>query len=191
MNNPSLDFTCEKCGNTWHGVPGLDVTVGVLVLARSWYELEIEKDYDMAIVLAATALDCELSSVYCKWKGINAPRADTPFTPEECEGELRAMGNVADKIGEISGVLYAGGIERFVADSQSWKQTINGQFPSLHLGSLATTFQQAVFWPRNRVLHQGAAGHTRDDAAKCYSIAEVGIRILKDMDKAKVRSQGL
>src|SRR5487761_568897 len=47
-----------------------------------------------------------------------------------------------------------------------WKKTIGEGFPSLHQGSLATNFQRAVFWPRNKVLHHGTASHTRDDAAR-------------------------
>jgi len=185
LSAPKLDFTCAECGQTWYGIRGLDLTVGLLILARSWHELEFEKDYDMAIVLAAAALDCELSWLYSKWKKFEALGADTAFSPEACEEELRRMRKVADKIREVSRMLYQGGIEQFVVDSGSWKETINGRFPGLHLGSLATDFQETVFRPRNRVLHQGKADHTRDDAAKCYSIAELGIRILKDMDKAR------
>jgi hypothetical protein len=191
LSDPSLDFTCEKCGKTCYGVPDLDATVGALILARSWHELEVEKDYDMAIVLAATALDCELSWLYCKWKKVEAMDVGTPFRPESCEEELRAMGNIADKISKVSRMLYPCGIEKFVADSDSWKGMIIDAFPGVGLGSLATDFQRTVFWPRNKVLHQGEANHTREDAAKCYGIAELGIRILKDMDKAKVRSEGL
>jgi hypothetical protein len=185
LNNPSLDFTCEKCGSTCYGVSGLDVTVGVLILVRSRHELEIEKDYDMGIVLAATAFECELSWLYCKWRGIEAMGANAALSPEDCEKELRAMGSVADKITKVSGMLYQGGIEKFVADSASWSGTVNGKRPSLHIGWLAKDFQQTVFWLRNKVLHQGQANHTREDAAKCCSIAELGIRILKAMDNER------
>ena len=185
LSDPSADFTCSQCGNTCYGVPDLDVTVGVLILARSWYELEIEKDYDMAIVLAATALDCELSWLYCKWKKIDALGVGTGFSVEACEDELRRLGNVADKIEGVSEMLYQGGIERFVADSASWRDTVNDGFSSLHSGSLAKDFQESIFWPRNRVLHQGQANHTAKDAERCYSIAELGIQISKDMDKAR------
>lgn len=189
LNNPSLRFTCTECGQTWHEVPGLGQTVGVLILDRSGYELEIEKDYDMAIVLAAAALDCELSLLYCKWKGIEANRAGASFTPEVCEEELRSLANIVNKIKKVSGMMYQGGIEAFVGSSTEWSATIKSRFPSLHIGSLEIDFQKIVFRPRNRVLHQGYADHTEEDASKCYSIAELGIRILKDMDK--LRAEGL
>lgn len=189
LNNPSLRFTCTQCGQTWHEVPSLDQTVGVLILARSGYELEIEKDYDMAIVLAAAALDCELSLLYCKWKGFEANRASASFTPEVCEEELRCLANIVNKIKKVSGMMYEGGIEAFVANSTEWSETIENRFPSLREGSLAKGFQETVFWPRNGVLHQGSTDHTEAQASTSYSIAELGIRILKDMDKAKLRQE--
>lgn len=192
LSDPSLGFRCTKCRSTSYGIRALDATVGMLMLVRSWHELKIEKDYDMAIVLAATALDCELSYLFCKWRRIAALKADSPFSQEDCEGKLRDIrGGIAGKIDEVSGMLHRGGIESFVADSTEWSAAIKSRFPSLHANSLARDFQLTVFWPRNRVLHQGSADHTQVQASKCYSIAELGIGILKEMDKAKLRSSGL
>lgn len=184
LNDPTLDFTCEKCCNTWYGVSGLDVTVGVLLLARSWNELEAEKDYDMSIVLAAAAFDCELSWLFCKWKKIEALGSGRAFAPGDCDKELRRVGNVAEKITKVSMTLCGSSIERFVDESSQWKKTLK-KIPSLHAQPLAEAFQRAVFWPRNEVLHQGQATHTQKDACRCYSIADLGIRILKAMDKAR------
>lgn len=185
LSDPTADFTCVKCRVPCTSIPSLDVTVGVLLLARSWHELEIEKDYDMAIVLAAMALECELSRLYCKWKEVEA--LDTgPFDLEQSEEELRKMGSVAEKITKVSAFVCEGGIEAFAAASDKWK-TISNRFPTLHLGSLAIDFQREVFWPRNTVLHQAKTGKTKDEADSCCSIAEVGIHILKDIDKARLR----
>jgi predicted transcriptional regulator len=159
--------------------------VGVLILARSYNELNVEKDYDMAIVLAAMAFECELSRLYRKWKEVEAPNTGT-FDLEKSEEELRKMGSVAEKITNVSTFLCAGGIEAFVESSDKWKKTIGEGFSSLHQGSLAADFQRAVFWPRNKVLHHGTASHTRDEAARCCSIAWLGLHILKEMDKAKL-----
>lgn len=191
LSDQSADFTCAKCGRTSYGIPGLGVTVGFLILARSWHEFEVEKDYDMTIVLAATALDCELSLLYQKWKEVDAVGNGTTLDTEAFERELRGMGSVADKITKISEFLYVGGIETFVASSQQWTNKIQKDFPSLRLGSLATDFQRTVFWPRNAVLHQGKADHTKGEAARCYSIAWLGIQVLKEMDKSKFAALGL
>jgi|SRR5579872_674797 len=185
LNDPIADFICENCKSNCTGIPSLDVTIGDLILARSYSELNVEKDYDMAIVLAAMAFECELSRLYCKWKEVEALNTGT-FDLEKNEEELRKMGSVAEKIIKISAFVCDGGIEAFAAASDKWKMTISNDSPTLHLGSLATDFQRAVFWPRNKVLHRGNASHTRDEAAKCYSIAWLGIQVLKEMDKAKL-----
>lgn len=185
LNDPTADFICERCKSNCTGIPSLDVTIGDLILARSYSEFSVEKDYDMAIVLAAMAFECELSRLYCKWKEVEALNTGA-FDLEESEEELRQMGSVAEKIIKISAFVYDGGIEAFAAASDKWKKSIGEDFPSLHLGSLARDFQRTVFWPRNKVLHQGKANHTRDEAARCYSIAWLGIQILKEMDKARL-----
>lgn len=185
LNNPTADFICEKCKSNCTGIPSLDVTIGVLILARSYNELNAEKDNDMAIVLAAMAFECELSRLYRKWKEVEALNTG-PFDLEKSEDELRNMGSVAEKIIKISAFVYDGGIEAFAAASDKWKKTISNDFPALHLGSLSKDFQREVFWPRNAVLHQGKTGHTNAEATSCYSIAWLGIHILKEMDKAKL-----
>ena len=185
LDATSLDWICEKCGAAQVIVFDLDLTVGWLMLARSWYELSVEKDNSMAIVLAATAFDSELSRLFCKWTQIKGRGPTLPFSLEDCEKKLRAFRTIAVKIEGVSRLLYPGGIEAFVCSSPVWSKEINDDFPSLHIGSLAKDFQETVFWPRNKVLHAGYAQHPEDEASKCYSVADIGLRILKDMDRAK------
>ena len=188
LNDAAADFMCPKCNSNCTGIPGLDVTIGILLLHRSNYELEVEKDYDMAIVLAAAAVECELSCLYCKWKEVEALGTSEPFDADACEEELRRMGRVTDKIINISSFLYSGGIESFVQSSDKWKKTISEGFLGLRLESFAMDFQRAVFWPRNAVLHQGKSGKTKDEALSCCRIAWLGVHILKEMDKAKLHA---
>lgn len=185
LNDPTADFVCEKCKSNCTGIPSLDVTIGDLILARSCNELNVEKDYDMAIVLAAMALECELSRLYFKWREVEALNTG-PFDLEKSEEELREMGSVAKKMTKVSAFVCGGGIEAFAGASDKWKKIISNDFPTLHLGSLPTDFQREVFWPRNEVLHRGKTGHTKDEATSCCSIAWLGVRILKEMDKAKL-----
>jgi hypothetical protein len=145
----------------------------------------------MAIVLAATAFESELSRLFCKWTRIKEIGANRGFSQEDCENKLRAFRTIAAKIEGVSKLLYPGGIEGFLGSSLEWSKTINDDFPSLHIGSLARDFQETVFWPRNKILHAGYPGHTEQEARKCYSIVYLALRILKDMDKAKRRAEKL
>jgi hypothetical protein len=165
------------------------MTVGVLILDRSRYELSVERDYSMAIVLAAAAFESELFRVFCKWTQINQMRSDPNATHLDCEKELRASRGIADKIERVSKLLYRGGLAAFVASSPARVKDISNA--SLHVGSLAKDFQEMIFRPRNKILHQGYAEHTEADASKCCDIAYLGLRILQDMDKAKLLEQKL
>ena len=147
LSDQSADFTCAKCGRTSYGIPGLGVTVGFLILARSWHEFEVEKDYDMTIVLAATALDCELSLLYQKWKEVDAVGNGTTLDTETFERELRGMGSVADKITKISEFLYVGGIETFVASSQQWTNKPRKTFRVFDLARWRQTSNEQFFGP--------------------------------------------
>ena len=191
LDTSSPDFTCTQCGHQHVKVFDLDLTIGFLLLERSRYELSVEKDYSMAIVLAALAFESELSRLFCKWTRIKQIGRDPVVIEEECERNLRSFGNIAGRIEGVSQMLYSGGIEPFVSSSPEWTKNINNDFPSLQVGSLAKDFQKTVFWPRNKILHAGYAKHTHEDAAKCYSIAYLGVRILQDMDKLKRKVEKL
>lgn len=62
------------------------------------------------------------------------------------------------------------------------REDISKGFKSIRVGTLAADFQQHLFWPRNKVLHWGDAKNSCEGAAKCYSIANLGLTILREMD---------
>jgi hypothetical protein len=47
---------------------------------------------------------------------------------------------------------------------------------------LAEDFQRHLFWPRNIVLHWGDPKYSYEEAAKVFSIAQLGLRILREMN---------
>lgn len=70
LDQSSFEWTCRKCGHLHPSFLPLDFTIGPKLLYRSLYELQIEKDYSLSIVLSATGLDSELSRLFLKWKSI-------------------------------------------------------------------------------------------------------------------------
>jgi len=70
----------------------------------------------------------------------------------------------------------------FVTSKTHLREQISKGFTSIKIGSLAADFQGHLFWPRNRVPHWGDAKNSYQDAAKCYSIANLGLTILREMD---------
>jgi hypothetical protein len=185
LDATTFDWTCHKCGFHHPSFLGLDVTIGFLILGRSRYELCIERDFSMAIVMAAMAFDSELSRLFGKWKQIDTGKAGKVFDREECERELRDFKTINRKIDEVSKLLVGKGVDDFVSSCAELYETISIRFKSIRIGSLPEDFQRQLFWPRNKVLHWGDAKNSYEDAARCWSIANLGLLILRRMDEER------
>jgi hypothetical protein len=182
LDATSVEWTCENCGSENSGFFDPDVTIGVLLLERSGHEIRTERDYSMGIVMAAMALDTELSRLFGKWKEIDAIKAGLHFDREECEKELRNFRTIDQKIEAVSYLLVRKGIDEFVSTRPKLADVISTGSKSIRLGSLAKDFREHLFWPRNKILHWGDVRHSSEDAARCYSLADCGLRILREMD---------
>jgi hypothetical protein len=184
LNDDSPAWVCSK-GHHNQGMFALDFTVGYKILAKSEYELSARRDFSMSIVFSAMSFECELSRLFGKWTNIESNLANgIGIKDEEIEGRLRKMG-VDQRIEAICRLMSPLGLNAFVSGTNDLKDAIVNRFPSLTIGSLATDFQQTVFWPRNRILHFGYTEYSEPDAARCYSIASIGLQILSQLDKAK------
>lgn len=185
LDQTSFDWTCPKCGTRHPSLFGLNVTMGFLILERSRYELLNEKDYSMGIVMAAMAFDTELSRLFGKWKQIDSENAGKQFDREKCEEELRGFRTVSAKIDGVADFLVKRTMQEFVNSCPELREGISKNFKSIRIGSLVRDFQEQLFWPRNRILHWGDAGCSYEDAARCWSIANQGLQILRKMDEQR------
>ncbi len=185
LDQSSFDWTCKKCGHLHPSFLPLDFTIGPKLLYRSLYELQIEKDYSLSIVLSATGLDSELSNLFFKWTRIADGLAGRKFDEEACEKALLKFGNFIYKMTGVTELLHpGGGIEAFVSSSAEFTDALT-RFPSLNQGSLAVDFHKTVFKPRNKILHQGVANFSEPDANKVWTIADLGLKMLLAMDIEK------
>jgi hypothetical protein len=137
----------------------------------------------MAVVFAAMAFESELSQLFGKWKEIECIMPGTTFHREECESELRNFVSIDRKIEGVSQFLVGSGIDDFVRSRPELEGQISRNFKSVRVGSLAADFQKQLFWPRNSVLHWGGARYSYEDAARCFTFAELGLQILREMDR--------
>jgi len=94
------EWAFENCGSENSGFFDPDVTIGVLLLERSGHEFRAERDYSMGIIMAAMALDTELSRLFGKWKEIDANRAGLPFDREAIDQQ-----NYATQAEEITNLV--------------------------------------------------------------------------------------
>ena len=179
LSKTEIKDTCT-CGNQFSYLLGSEITIGTRILERSKYEFKINEDYSLSIVFSAMSFECELSSMYVKWGNISKNKSD-----QELEEFLRKLGNIQDRIQELSKLMFSVSFEKFVQDNSDLYAQIKGGFKSLCVENLAESFQKKLFWPRNKVLHSGYSDYTSDDAKRCLNIAELGLRIFDKMDKHK------
>lgn len=185
LDTTSFDWMCDNCGMKHPSFFGTDVTMGYKILERSRTEY-FERDYSMSIVLAAMAFECELSRLFGIWRKIDAEMAGGVFNQDACERELRELGSIDRRIDAVSHLLVSKTMDEYVQPIEEFHEPIEQRFPSLHVGSLPRDFQEALFWPRNSVLHWGDTSRTEQDAARCFSIAQMGLSILTSMNRERV-----
>ena len=182
LNDTDVKSTC-KCGNRFSYSLGSEFTIGERILERSKYELLINEDYNLSIIFSAMAFECELSHLYFKWGSISNNISD-----QELEKSLRKFGNIKNKIQKASKLIYSAGFEKFIRNDSKLFNNIKNDFPSLDVDKLIESFQQQLFWPRNRVLHLGYSKYKEDDAKRCFNIAKLGLQIFDRMNKYKSNS---
>jgi len=187
LHETLLNEKCPGCGYEQTSLIITNITIGEKLLERSRFELSEKHDYTLSIVFSATAFECELSDCYYKWRlSKSIDRLEAPPSDEEIEEMLRRFYNIVAKIEGASKFACPDGFAGFVKSVNELKNTVNENFPSLNVDSLAKSFQEKLFWPRNRILHSGKTDQYQEsDAIKCFNIARLGIEILKQMDKKK------
>jgi hypothetical protein len=82
------DLQCSACGTAFWFVRPLGNFVGTRILGRASAELQ-NKDFTLAIVLSAIAVECELARLFMKWNEVDlldtrrATQADTDAWSEK------------------------------------------------------------------------------------------------------------
>ena len=181
LDEHEISSVCE-CGRDISAVLA-NFTVGQKLLERSRYEFVQNCDYSLTIVFAATAMECEVSRLYFKWKRANALFYQDVPTDEELEEALRKLPNIADRIDEVAKLMHPAGLHGFIASDPELVKMISIGFSKLDLSNLSTSFQKVLYWPRNRILHLGYSKYDSAEATYCYNTAALGIHLLNLLDQ--------
>ncbi len=179
LHDTEVSGNCP-CGNRLSYCFSNDITIGFKILEKSRYEYRKNEDYNLSIVYAAMAFDCELSRLYLKWKNL-----DSKISDGDIEKKLTKW-NITKKINEVSQSMVSSSFECFVSNHTDFLDTIKKGYPSLELNNLVKSIQEKLFWPRNRILHRGQTTYGDEDAKRCFNIAKLGLDILRQMDKEKI-----
>jgi hypothetical protein len=186
----AFDFVCSKCGTSHTGVLALDLTIGFQIWLKSWHELNRTKDPSMAVVLAATAVDCELSFLFSKWTCLETERSGHVATDEQVDDMLLKMKRIVDKLKKVTNLLVPGGVELFVSTNPKWRDALTTIAPELDQACLIKSIEMKIFRPRNSILHRGQPVDSAQGELS-VRITRPFLEILRDMDLEKRKALGL
>ena len=177
-----ISFTCTR-GHDNSGP--VESEVGSLVLTRAEHEFKENSDLTLAVVLSAMAFDTEISRLHHKWRTIAAYEVAHDISDEELDVLLRKHSSVRDKMDHVAGLMHAPGLDDFVGGEPDLRQIVTEGYPSLKGSPLSAGFQQALFWPRNRVVHMGHMVRERQQAVRALNLSRLGIYIFDRMDQRR------
>jgi hypothetical protein len=203
-----LDTECDECGIVTihvdlgrsasdprcpkgHELPCIlttSVPVGHMIWRKAQYEFHHNRDYSMTIVLAAAALESEVSRLHKKWEQIRGIDNGDWIDGETLDAKLRSYKSIVVKIEGVAALVHPRGLQNFLDNSDGLRETIAKGFPSVGVSTLASDLQKLLFWPRNRILHAGYGGHTEADAIRCLNLALLGLRVFQEMDRSAVKA---
>jgi hypothetical protein len=136
------------------------------------------------------AVECELSSVFFKWKRIdkmmNQGSSDfhDSFQQESVwEEEYRKLGNVIPRLNGISALLTDTSFDKFL--SSKMPEFMVNRHPESRTASAAMFFEQSLFRKRNQILHYGSLDFGRVDAEESVRQTQSLLDIVSSMDRAR------
>jgi len=186
------DAHCPKCGRAQWFVPPLGNVVGLLVLGRAHSELT-NGDFTLTIILSAMAVECEMSRLFIKWKGLDQMRANQTGTmPTQAEedvwvDEWRSFSRIKRRLDELSKLLTGQDFNELISQNSGLLSKIRSKYPALksHV-SPKDFFQQELFNKRNKVVHHGEIDFKEEDGEMCFALASTLTNILKEMDNKRI-----
>jgi hypothetical protein len=181
---------CPQCHAVLWFVEPLGNFAGQLILSRSWTELK-NRDWTLAIVLGAMAVECEMARLYLKWNEIDliTTRTVTDTDQEAWEDCWRKFYAVGVKLDKVSDLLTGLPFDSFLAQNSSLLQAVQTQYPACkNPTSPKKFFEDELFKRRNRIVHRGEIDFEQTDAELCFTIAATLWRILNTMDAHRLRA---
>jgi hypothetical protein len=169
-----------------HDLPTLltgSVPVGHMIYMKADYEYRRNKDYSMTIVLAAAALESEISRLHHKWERIRGIDNGDWMDGDTLDKKLRRYRSIVEKIEGVAELMHPAGLQDFLSTAPEVRTTITDGFPSLKLSTFAQDLQRLLFWPRNQILHAGYGQHSESDARHCLSYAALGRFVFEALDR--------
>jgi len=155
-----------------------------------------EGDFTLSIILSALGVECALTQVFLKWKGIESGTSIHTATDEQRELwekdylENTNWGKFKKSADFVSMFLTDMAFEAFVTyfynkDEDHVGFLIKAGFPSNLCLTKLDHFQKEIYSKRNRIMHWGKVDYERSDAEDSLKAAIAMINILKQIDRRR------
>jgi hypothetical protein len=180
---------CPNCHAPIWLIEPLGNVVGMAILGRAETELK-DKDWTLAIVLAAMAVECELVYLFLKWNRVDLilTRNPTDADEQEWEDQWRKWLSIALRFDKVSEFLTGQSCDSFLGTNASLLKALHTKYPaSAAAASPKDFFIKELFHRRNRIVHYGEINFQQTDGEMCVFLAAILSQILAAMD-AKRRS---
>lgn len=185
---------CPQCDTQINLIRPLTISlVSDLLLHRASRELD-EADFTLSIVCSGMAVESALTQVFLKWKGIDhlrsAKRLSTDQEKEAWEAEYRkktSPGGFEKPANLVAEFLTGKKYDAFIADfaQKSKAAWIAAGFPPNRDDTKVDHTHKSLFVKRNRIMHWGEVGYTKEDAAVALFAATTAVSALKMMDRIR------
>ncbi|MGA2424392.1 MAG: hypothetical protein ABSG07_10335 [Terriglobales bacterium] len=180
-------FRCPKCGVQPYHVWPLGNIVARLLMERAKQEFA-NSDITVAILLFAIAVECEMSYLFFKWKGIDSGKVLAHRTVSDrqlWEKEWGSMRSIGKRLDKLSRLLTNMCFDQFASQNKQLLVPALSMFdPST---SIRDHFQDQLFERRNRIAHYGEVDFGKLDGEQCFSTALSLISLLHAMDQERIK----
>lgn len=183
------DFQCPSCGAPFWFVQPLGNFVGSRIWGRASGELQ-NKDFTLAIVLSAIAVECELARLYIKWRHVDVldTRAPTQADRDEWSAQWNKWTRIATRFKKASELMVGKDFDSFLLLNHHPITKLATKYPDLAAcASPQEFFISGLFHKRNRVVHDGEIDFGQDVAEKCVALASTLFEILEAMDRERLK----
>ena len=183
-NQPFSRATCSACGREVHVFDQVNIGLISGRLAGR-IEEEIERgDFTLSILIAAMAVECEMSQMFFKWRSIDHCLANHVGSNEVSqekksawESEYAKWWSVQNKLDNVALSLTGKAFVAF-AISTDLLENVSSKYPDFG------GYDQ-IFKLRNQIVHAGRVDFVEDDARKCQEFALAMLRVFAAMNEVK------
>lgn len=176
------DTYCPGCNaSIWRVDDGL---VRTRILNTGWTELK-SGNFTLAIILSATAVECELGRVFIKWRNIEEMLLSPNPRRRDQDSWTRAIRSCAivRRLDRVCHFLTGEKFDPFIAHQSELAQSVRERHPeSIGFSSNKAFFDKHLFWNADRIITMGKADFESTETEECFKSALTLFQIISEMD---------